>query len=156
MDLYELFDDAIDNIAAWHYSEGWGNLFTVTVASIAIVASVVVSRITLRRNAAQFKQGQLDKRNEFEQGRVDKRNDKLREEVIDLISALSERSSQGEIVNQRIRKLERTDLPTMHQNIKAIFFRNPLGFLPASNRARIRGSDAYRGRGSHRSDRAHT
>ena len=44
MGLYDVFDDAIDAFAEWHYTEGWGNLFTVTVASIAIITSVVVER----------------------------------------------------------------------------------------------------------------
>jgi hypothetical protein len=100
------------SVLAWSYTPGWGNLFTVIVASIAIISSVVVSRITLRRNASQF-----------EHSRLDARNDKLRVEVIDLVSALSARTSQGEILVQRIKELEleKVDLQTIHQNIKAIF-----------------------------------
>jgi biopolymer transport protein ExbB/TolQ len=82
----------------------------VIVASIAIIASVTVSVITLRRNARQF-----------EQGRIDARNDKVRAEVIDLISALSQRSSQVGIVLQRIRQLESVDRQAIHQNIKDMF-----------------------------------
>jgi hypothetical protein len=106
-------DNTIHASAAWHYTLGWGNLFTVTVALIAITASVVVSVITLRRNASHF-----------EQSRIDTRNDKLRAEVIDLISALSERKSQVEIVFQRIRQLENVDRETIHQNIEATFSEN--------------------------------
>ena len=110
MDLYTSSDDKIHVYAAWHYTLGWGNLFTVTVALIAVTASVVVSVITLRRNASHF-----------EQNRIDTRNDKLRAEVIDLISALSQRRSQVELVFQRIRQLENVDRQAIHQNIQAVF-----------------------------------
>jgi hypothetical protein len=100
----------INAYAKWHYTMGWGNLFTVTVALIAITASVTVSAITLRRNADQF-----------EQSRIDARNDKLRAEVIDLISALSQRKSQAEILVRRIRQLENVDRQTIQQNFNAIF-----------------------------------
>ena len=113
MDLYALSDDTIHRYAAWHYTGGWGNLFTVTVALIAITASVVVSVITLRRNTSHF-----------EQSRIDTRNDKLRAEVIDLISALSQRRSQVAIVFQRIRQLESVDRQAIHQNIEAMFSEN--------------------------------
>jgi hypothetical protein len=96
--------------AVWHYTLGWGNFFTVTVALIAIAASVIVSVITLRRNASHF-----------EQSRIDARNDKLRAEVIDLVSALSQRTSQVKIVFQRIRQLENVDRQAIHQNIEAMF-----------------------------------
>lgn len=110
MGLYALSDDAIHRYSAWQYTVGWGNTFTVVVAVVAIISSVVVSVITLRRNTSHF-----------EQSRLDTRNDKLREEVIDLISALSQRSSQVEIVIQRIRQLESVDRQTIHQNFKAVF-----------------------------------
>jgi len=110
VDRYVFSDDTIHAYAAWHYTLGWGNLFTVTVALIAITASVAVSVITLRRNT-----------NHFEQSRIDARNDKLRAEVIDLISALSQRSSQVEIVVQRIRQLENVDRQAIHQHIEAMF-----------------------------------
>jgi hypothetical protein len=110
MDLYAFSDGTIHGYAAWHYTLGWGNLFTVMVALIAIMTSVVVSTITLRRNASHF-----------EQSRIDTRNDKLRAEVIDLISALSQRSSQVEIVVLRIRQLESVDRQTINQHIKAMF-----------------------------------
>jgi hypothetical protein len=105
-----LSDGTIHAHAAWHYTLGWGNLFTVMVALCAIAASVTVSVITLRRNASHF-----------EQGRIDARNDKLRAEVIDLISALSQRKSQVEILVRRIRQLENVDRQTIQQNIDAIF-----------------------------------
>src|ERR1700756_1463848 len=41
VDRYALSDDTIHRYAAWHYTGGWGNLFTVTVALIAITASVI-------------------------------------------------------------------------------------------------------------------
>jgi hypothetical protein len=89
---------------------GWGNFFTVMVALLAITASVTVSVITLRRNA-----------DHFEQGRIDARNDMLRAQVIDLISALSQRKSQAEILVRRIRQLENVDRQTIQQNIDAVF-----------------------------------
>jgi hypothetical protein len=111
--MYALSHYSIQAHAAWHYTMGWGNLFTVTVAVFAVVASVTVNVITLRRNASHF-----------EQGRVDARNDKLRAEIIDLISALSERRSQVAIVVQRIRQLENVDRQTIRQNIEAMFSEN--------------------------------
>jgi len=113
VDTHTFSDDTIHAYAAWHYTVGWGNLSTVTVAVIAIIASVTVNVITLRRNASHF-----------EQGRIDARNDKLRAEVIDLISALSERRSQVEVVVQRIRQLENVDRQAIHQNIEATFSEN--------------------------------
>jgi hypothetical protein len=110
VDLYALSDDTTHRYVAWHYTLGWGNAFTVTVACVAIISSVVVSVITLRRNTSHF-----------EQSRLDTRNDKLREEVIDLISALSQRSSQVALVVQRIRQLESVDRQKIHQNFKAMF-----------------------------------
>ena len=110
MELYALSHDTIHRYVAWQYTLGWGNTFTVTVALVAIVASVVVSVITLRRNQIQF-----------EQSRIDARNDKLRAEVIDLISALSQRSSQVEIVVQRIRQLESVDRGAIRQNFAEMF-----------------------------------
>jgi hypothetical protein len=111
--MYALSEHPVQAHAAWHYTMGWGNLFTVTVAVFAIVASVTVNVITLRRNARHF-----------EQGRIDARNDKLRAEVIDLISALSERRSQVAIVVQRIRQLENVDRQTIHEHIEAMFSEN--------------------------------
>jgi hypothetical protein len=108
--MVTLSDGTVHAHAAWHYTVGWGNLFTVTVAVFAIVASVTVNVITLRRNASHF-----------EQGRIDARNDKLRAEVIDLISALSQRKSQAEILVRRIRQLESIDRQTIQQNIDAVF-----------------------------------
>jgi hypothetical protein len=113
VDLYASSDETIHAYAAWHYTPGWGNFFTVTVAVIAILASVCVSAITLKHNA-----------NQFEQHRIDARNDKLRAEVIDLISALRERKWQVEIVVQRIRQLENVDRRAIHQNIEATFSEN--------------------------------
>ena len=110
MDVYASSGDTIHAYAGWHYTLGWGNFFTVMVASIAIVASVTVNVITLRRNASHF-----------EQGRIDARNDKLRAEVIDFISALAQRSSQVGIVLERINQLESVDRQAIHQNIKDMF-----------------------------------
>jgi hypothetical protein len=102
--------DTIHRYVAWQYTLGWGNTFTITVAVVAIVASVAISVITLRRNE-----------NEFEQSRIDARTDKLRAEVIDLISALSQRSSQTAIVVQRIKQLESVDRQAIQQNFRAMF-----------------------------------
>jgi hypothetical protein len=111
VDTQALSDDTTSAYAAaWHYTLGWGNFFTVTVAVIAIIASVCVSVITLRRNATHF-----------EQSRLDARNDKLRAEVIDLISALSERRWQVEIALQRIRQVENVDRQAIQHNVAATF-----------------------------------
>jgi hypothetical protein len=91
VDVHASSGDTIHAYTGWHYTLGWGNLFTVIVASIAIIASVTVSVITLRRNASQF-----------EQGRIDARNDKLRAEVIDLISALSQRGRRTHRASWRL------------------------------------------------------
>jgi hypothetical protein len=100
--------DTINRYVAWQYTLGRGNTFTITVAVVAIVASVAISVITLRRNE-----------NAFEQSRIDARTDKLRAEVIDLISALSQRSSQTAIVVQRIKQLESVDRQAIQQNASA-------------------------------------
>src|ERR1700739_1388277 len=113
MDLYALSDHTIHRYSACQYTVGGGNTFTVAVAVAAITASVVVSVITLRRNTSHF-----------EQSRIDTRNDKLRVEVIDLTSALSQRRSQVAIVFQRIRQLESVDRQAIHQNIEAMFSEN--------------------------------
>jgi hypothetical protein len=84
----------ISRVVAWQYTQGWGTLFTVTVASIALISSVVVGVITLVRNA-----------NHFDQGRVDARTDKLRAELIDLLIALADRSSQAALVGNRLSEL---------------------------------------------------
>jgi hypothetical protein len=79
-------------IVKWHVAEWhWGNILTVTVASVAIIASVWVSRVTLNRNAAQF-----------EQTRLDSRNDELRAEVAALVSALGERRDRQAFFNKHI------------------------------------------------------
>ena len=91
VDPFDFFDDAIGCIPEWHYTPGWGNLFTVTVATAAIIASVIVSRITLKRNAAQF-----------EQSRLDTRNDKLRAEIAALLSTLGERRDRRTVFVKRI------------------------------------------------------
>jgi hypothetical protein len=106
-------DEVIQAFAAWHYTAGWGNFFTVAVAVIAIIASVRVSAITMKHNA-----------NQFEQRRIDKRHDRLRAEVIDLISALSERKWQIEIVVQSIGQLSIVDRQAIHHNIEATFSEN--------------------------------
>lgn len=89
-DPFDFLGDGIGGIAEWH----WGNILTVTVASIAIIASVVVSAITLRRNASQF-----------ERTRLDTRNDRLRAEVIDLTTAVAECHSQVDVATARFREL---------------------------------------------------
>lgn len=110
MGPYALSDDTMHAHAAWHYTPGWGNVFTVTVALIAIISSVVISVITLRRNTSHF-----------EQSRTDARNDKLRAEVIDLVGALSQRSSEVEVVVRRRRQLENVDRQLIHQGINEMF-----------------------------------
>jgi len=54
VDPFDFFDDAIDGIAEWHYTAGWGNLATVTVATAAIIASVIVSEIAQEEFEAEI------------------------------------------------------------------------------------------------------
>jgi septal ring factor EnvC (AmiA/AmiB activator) len=93
-------------------SINWGNIATVTVAIVAIIVSARYNLLALRRNANQFEQSQLDKR-----------NDKLREELIALSSAITERKSQFDVVMGRIRQLgpeDRADPEAFHRNAKLI------------------------------------
>ena len=71
-----------------------GELGDVAVALITVVVSVWFSTKTLRRAI-----------NQFEQRRVDARTDKLRSEIIDLITALSERPSPSDAIINRIAAL---------------------------------------------------
>jgi hypothetical protein len=81
-------------VVGWQYVGAWASLATVAVALIAVVVSVWFSTKTLRRAI-----------NQFEQRRVDARTDKLRSEIIDLITALSERPSSSDAIINRIAAL---------------------------------------------------
>jgi hypothetical protein len=74
----------------WH----WGNILTVTVASLALIASVAVGAVTLDRNSKQFEQSRHDNLADVERSRLDARNDKLRAEVAALVNTLAERVSR--------------------------------------------------------------
>lgn len=76
---------------AWQYTPGWGSLFTVAVAALALISSLVISVITLRRNARNV-----------EQSRIDAKTDRLKAELIDLINALGERQPRGDVARHRI------------------------------------------------------
>ena len=79
------------SVVAWQYTPGWGSLITVTVASLALISSVAISAITLKRNASQA-----------ERSRIDARTDKLKAELIDLINALGERQPRGDVASSPI------------------------------------------------------
>jgi hypothetical protein len=81
-------------VVGWQYVGEWASLAAVAVALIAVVVSVWFSTKTLRRAI-----------NQFEQRRVDARTDKLRSEIIDLITALSERPSPSDAIINRIAAL---------------------------------------------------
>ncbi|MUL80507.1 MULTISPECIES: hypothetical protein [unclassified Mycolicibacterium] len=78
----------------WYYTPGWGALATVTVATVSLIASVVISQRTLRRSAEQF-----------QQGRIDARTDKLRAEIIQLITTIAERGRQAAAMRPRMHEL---------------------------------------------------
>jgi hypothetical protein len=80
-------------VAGWQYRR-MGELGGGDVALIAVVVSVWFSTKTLRRAI-----------NQFEQRRVDARTDKLRSEIIDLITALSARPSPSDANINRIAAL---------------------------------------------------
>jgi hypothetical protein len=81
-------------VVGWQYIGERASLATVAVALITVVVSVWFSTKTLRRAL-----------NQFEQRRVDARTDKLRSEIIDLITALSERPSPSDAIINRIAAL---------------------------------------------------
>jgi hypothetical protein len=81
-------------VVGWQYVGEWASLAAVAVALIAVVVSVWFSTKTLRRAI-----------NQFEKRRVDARTDKLRSEIIDLITALSERPSPSDAIINRIAAL---------------------------------------------------
>jgi hypothetical protein len=81
-------------VVGWQYLGEWASLAAVAVALIAVVVSVWFSTKTLRRAI-----------NQFEKRRVDARTDKLRSEIIDLITALSERPSPSDAIINRIAAL---------------------------------------------------
>ena len=114
-------------VVGWQYVGEWTSLAAVAVALIAVVVSVWFSTKTLRRAI-----------NQFEQRRVDARTDKLRSEIIDLITALSERPSPSDAIINRIAALaNKIDLahPSASKDritieTKAVFqrvFRAPIG-----------------------------
>ena len=81
-------------VVGWQYVGERASLATVAVALITVVVSVWFSTKTLRRAI-----------NQFEQRRVDARTDQLRSEIIDLITALSERPSPSDAIINRIAAL---------------------------------------------------
>ena len=80
-------------VVGWQNVGAWASV-AVAVALIAVVVSVWFSTKTLRRAI-----------NQFEQRRVDARTDKLRSEIIDLITALSERPPPSDAIINRIAAL---------------------------------------------------
>jgi hypothetical protein len=78
-------------VVGWQYVGGGASLATVAVALIAVVVSVWLSTKTLRRAI-----------NQLDQRRVNARTDKLRSQIIDRITALSERPSPSDAIINRI------------------------------------------------------
>ncbi|MCV7114017.1 hypothetical protein [Mycolicibacterium setense] len=77
-------------LTAW-WTPGWGNLFTVGVATLAVMVSARHNGRTLRRAGEQFKQA-----------RRDTRNDKLRVEIAALLGAVSERLPRDKVFRARM------------------------------------------------------
>jgi hypothetical protein len=82
-----------DHVTGW-WTPGWGNLFTVAIATAALGVGAWFNYRTLSR---------ADERHNH--GRVDARHDKLRSEVAALLSATGQRRSQMEIFADRIHDL---------------------------------------------------
>lgn len=80
-------------LTGW-WTPGWGNLFTVAIASAALGVGAWYNRKTLTRT---------DER--FAQGRVDARIDKLRAELAALLSASGQRRQQMEIFAHKVTDL---------------------------------------------------
>ncbi len=70
----------------WHYTEGWGNLGTITVAAIAIISSALYNRRTLRQARAIADATLALTRRQ----RADTRGDVLRTELSRWLTVVSE------------------------------------------------------------------
>jgi hypothetical protein len=88
-------------LISWH----WGTLATVAVAATAIIVSIV----TLRRNAAQF-----------EQQRRDARDDKLRTEIANLTAAMNEIRHKIFIAVERSTELTRSITGEADPNVRRL------------------------------------
>lgn len=69
-------------------------MFTVMIAAFTLIASLVISWITLGRNERQFRQN-----------RIDALRDRLRAEIVDLNTALVERISRIDVAGARMMAL---------------------------------------------------
>lgn len=87
-------------ITGW-WTPGWGNLFTVAIATAALGVGAWFNHQTLKRAAERHTQGRLDAR-----------HDKLRAELAALLSASGRRRSEMEIFANRV-----TDLIAATQSI---------------------------------------
>ncbi|KUH85315.1 MULTISPECIES: hypothetical protein [unclassified Mycobacterium] len=76
------------------WTPGWGNLFTVAVATAALAVGAWFNRRTLSSAAERH-----------DQGRLDGRYDKLRSEVAALLSASGQRRSQMEVFAKQVNDL---------------------------------------------------
>jgi hypothetical protein len=79
-----------DWITGW-WTPGWGNLFTVGAALLAVGVGAWINLLVLRRSIRNF-----------EQARLDGRNDKLRSEVAALLGAATQWQAQKEIFDNRV------------------------------------------------------
>ena len=126
-------------VVGWQYVGTWASV-AVAVALIAVVVSVWFSTKTLRRAL-----------NQFEQRRVDARTDKLRSEIIDLITALSERPSPSDAIINRIAALAKQNRSAPiagldgsdNQRGESRCFRASFGHLSADIWSRHRCHDAH-------------
>ena len=126
-------------VVGWQYVGAWASV-AVAVALIAVVVSVWFSTKTLRRAL-----------NQFEQRRVDARTDKLRSEIIDLITALSERPSPSDAIINRIAALAKQNRsgPSLgldgsdNHRDESRCFRGSFGHLSADIWSRHRYHDAH-------------
>jgi hypothetical protein len=118
-------------VTGW-WTPGWGNLFTVAVAIIAIGVSAWFNLRTLRS---------ADKK--FQQGRIDARNDKLRGDIAAFMDAVGERASQLDVFTHRINELVKAYLPDNPPGALAQFQQSSKAVLSETL------SDAYRRTATH-------
>ena len=98
----------LHSVAAWLISWHWGTLATLAVAVTAIIVSIV----SLRRNAAQF-----------QQQRLDARDDKLRTEIANLTAAVNEIRHKIFIAVERSTELTRSIIGEVDPNVRRLRYR---------------------------------
>jgi hypothetical protein len=96
-------------LLAWQWTPGWRDCLTLTIASMTLIATVIISGVTLRRNTRQFEQSRIESQRQFQQGRADEVTDTLRVEMIGLSTAVIERRPRFNIIRRRLYDLEVDD-----------------------------------------------